>query len=722
MILLTLIFSVAQAHYSNAQLPQNRIDWIFPNGLQIGTTTDIQITGADLEGLTSLRFSHKGLTAKPAKDGRWSVSVATNTQPGVYAMQAIGHWGISNPIPIIVGPLPEVRETEPNDKTAQSLTLPVTVNGQIQAGADVDNFSFDGKKGDRVVIEVTADSYESPLDPTIRVYSPSGSQIAESQDTTNYDPYLEMSLPENGRYKLQLFDAVYGGSPAHIYRLSIHNGPVLDSVIPASVDSNQPTSLKLLGRGLSARAESSFPKLHGFAESSLSLLFDPKTANAPHSSLGVFSNSDSVNRYSLSQFRGQFLINPKPLAIATEPIQSEIESNDLPKQAQQLIPPFDLTGLIQQPGDVDFYHFSAKQDEIWVIETVADRQNSPAYPSVTVEKLNPDNTTKMVAELAEMGANPFGPVFEKATRDGKLQWKAPSHGDYLIRVVHSNSHEGDARFVYRLIMRKLKPDYQLIAIPSGATGPTGLTCMKGGRTAVSILLNRIDGFDSTVRVDCFDLPAGMKSYPAIFAQGQSITTLILEADTTAASGEFALKLRGETSWADRKDSTDWLPGQAREVSFSSNLASLGGGLVRPLVGQNNQQRGISRLSESLMIAVRQTPVPYQLDPEPLRLFAKRGTTVDLPILAIKSHGFDAPIALKLENLPAQMEAVAGTIDKGKTSVALKCKIGANIALGRHTVYVSGAAPFGFAKDPAAKEKSNINWNIPSRPITLVVTP
>jgi hypothetical protein len=96
--------------------------------------------------------------------------------------------------------------------------------------------------------------------------------------------------------------------------------------------------------------------------------------------------------------------------------------------------------------------------------------------------------------------------------------------------------------------------------------------------------------------------------------------------------------------------------------------------------------------------------------------------VDLPILAIKSHGFDAPIALKLEALPAQMEAVAGTIEKGKNSVVLKCKIGANIGLGRHTVYVSGAAPFGFAKDPAAKEKPNINWNIPSRPLTLVVTP
>lgn len=719
---MTLVLGLAHPQLSIAQLPQNRIDWIFPNGLQRGTSTEIQISGVDLEGLTSLRFSHRGLTAKPSKDGRWTVSSEAGIQPGVYAMQAIGNWGISNPIPIMVGPLPEIRETEPNEKTPQLLKIPVTVSGQIQAAADVDNFNFTGKKGDRVVIEAKSDSYESPLDPTIRVFGPSGSQVAESQDTTNYDPYLELSLPEDGTYRLQLFDAVYGGSPAHIYRLSIHNGPVIDSVIPASVNAVEPTSLKLLGRGLSARAEATFPKLNGFAESSLSMLFDPKSATPPNSSLGVFSNSDSVSRYNISQFRGQFLIDSKPLAIATEPVQSEIESNDVPKQAQQLIPPFDLTGLIQQPGDVDYYHFSAKQDEIWVIETVADRLNSPAYLNVTVEKLNPDNTTSVVAELAEMGANPFGPIFEKATRDGKLQWKAPSHGDYVLRVVHSNSHEGDARFVYRLIMRKLKPDFQLIAIPAGATGPTGLTCIKGGRTVVSVLLNRMDGFDSAVRVDCLDLPAGMKCYPAIFAAGQSLTSLILEADPTAATTEFALKLRGETSWADRKDATDWLPGQPRETSFSSNRSSVGGGLVRPLVGQANQQRGISRYSESLMVAVRQTPVPYQLEPEPLRLFAKRGTTVDLPVQVIKFHGFDAPIALKLENMPAQMEAVAGTIEKGKATVTLKCKIGANIALGRHTVYVSGAAPFGFAKDPAAKERPNINWNIPSRPLTLVVTP
>ena len=96
--------------------------------------------------------------------------------------------------------------------------------------------------------------------------------------------------------------------------------------------------------------------------------------------------------------------------------------------------------------------------------------------------------------------------------------------------------------------------------------------------------------------------------------------------------------------------------------------------------------------------------------------------MDLPVNATRAQGFDAPIALKLENPPAQMEAVAGNIEKGKNAVVLKCKIGANVPLGRQTVYLSGTAPFAFAKDPAAKQKPNINWTIPSRPVTLIITP
>ena len=722
LIALSLIFWASQASLSVAQLPQIRMDWIFPNGLQFGTTSDIQISGADLEGISGLQFSHKGLSAKPAKDGRWSVSASPGMQSGLYSVQAKGNWGISNPLPILVGPIPETRETEPNETSPQALKWPVTVNGQIQSAADVDNFSFSASKGERIVIEVCADSVESPLDATLRIYGPNGSQIAESQDTITYDPHLELIIPADGIYTIQLFDSIYGGSQAHIYRLSIHGGPVVDSTMPAAANAAGTTALQLLGRGLGSRPDLAFPKMYGFAEESVSQLFDTKSADQPNTALGPYSNADASGRFWLSRLRDLNLVAPKPLAIAIEPIQIEIESNDKPDQAQQLVPPFDMTGLIQRPGDIDYFQFTAKKGETWVLETVAERQNSPANPMVAIERRNKDKSTTVIGELSDQGSNNFGPIFEKNNRDTKLQWNAPDDGDYLLRLVNSNSRDGNAAYFYRLIMRRLRPDFQLIAMPAGATGPTSVICIKGGRSLVTVLINRIDGFDAAVRVTAIDLPDGLKCYPGTIPQGQFQTTLVIEASQTAATADFPLKLRGETSWADRKDATDWLPGQTSTVAFTSDLPTLGGGLIRALAGPDNQKRGLSRYSENLWIGVRETRVPFQIDPEPLRLFAKRGTTVDLPIQAQRFHGFDAPIALKLENLPGGMEAVAGNIEKGKPAVTLKCKIGANIALGRHTVYISGAAPFGFSKDPAAKEKPNINWNLPSRPVTLLVTP
>ena len=719
-----IAFGLVMASFlsAQAQFPQARLDSIFPTGLQSGTTTEIQLSGADLEGLTTLRFSHPGISAKPGKDGRWAIASTTSVLPGLYEIQAVGPWGISNPLPLAVGPLPEVRETEPNDTQPQAITPPITVNAQIQQATDVDTYLISGRKGQRLVIQLMADRMDSPLDATLRLFSPTGAQLDESQDVFGYDPAMEVTLPADGQYKLQVFDSIYGGSPAYAYRLTIHSGPVVDAVIPAAVAAETATPLKIAGRGFSAGADTGFAKIFGLAEESLSQLFPAnKSANA-NALLGNYSNAEAPERVGLAEINNFKLTTAWPLAKALGPVFAEIETNDEPGLAQPLQPPFDVTGVFQKPGDTDFYRFHAKKDETWVIETVAERQQSLADPIATVDRLQKDGTTQVLAELSDSFNNPFGPTFEKATTDGRLQWKAPEEGDFLVRLVHSNPRQGDARHYYRLIMRPLKPDFRLVAIPANAAGPAGTTLLKNSRTVVSVIMEKLDGFDQPVLVQATHLPQGVKCHPAVISAGQNRTVLVLEADSQATIGEFPLILTGVTRWADQKTSLDWLPGQQPEIAFQNTLASQGGGLVRPLVGQNNQQRGISRYSPALMLAVRTTASPFQLEPEPLRLFAKRGTTVDLPVNATRAQGFDAPIALKLENPPAQMEAVAGNIEKGKNAVVLKCKIGANVPLGRQTVYLSGTAPFAFAKDPAAKQKPNINWTIPSRPVTLIITP
>ena len=65
---------------------------------------------------------------------------------------------ISNAMPFSVDTLPECLDQEPNDAmpTAQAVTLPVIVNGQIDRPDDSDRFRFEGLAGQEIVAEVSA--------------------------------------------------------------------------------------------------------------------------------------------------------------------------------------------------------------------------------------------------------------------------------------------------------------------------------------------------------------------------------------------------------------------------------------------------------------------------------------------------------------------------------------------------------------------------------------
>jgi hypothetical protein len=709
---------------SQAQLPQARLEWLFPTGLQAGTSAEFKLSGNDLEGTTRLIFSHSGFSAKPAAEGKWTVNAAADLPAGFYELRAVGAWGVTNPLPFFVGIYPEIVEKEPNDQSSQELKPPLSVNGQIQAAADIDQYHFSGRRGQRLVIDLKAESLDSRLDGALRLFGPDGSQVAESQDARGYDANLEMILPADGTYRLQVFDAVYSGSPFHHYRLAIHSGPVADSALPMAAQPGVATPMRLLGRGFQGGTDANFPRLYGQPEESLSRLFQPGPVASSLAFRLNLSNADAPGRFWLAEGsqKTQKLAEPLPIAVASVPVFAEIESNDTPATAQEISLPADFSGIIQKPGDVDYLRISARKGEVWNFETVAERQNSPAQPLVSIQKMADDGKINTLAELNEELNNPLGPSFETATRDRRSRWQAPADGNYLVRIANQMRREGDARHFYRLVIKSPQPDFRLIAMPAGATGPTGTTFIKGSRNIVTVLIDRIDGFDQAVRVTAIDLPAGVKAWPLYLPGGKNSANMVIEVAADANPGEFALKLVGETRWADEKATVDWVSGEKQPEAFASRLESAGASLVQPLAGAANQQRGISRWQQPYLVAIRGTVLPYQLDPGPQRIFVKRGAEADLEVNLSKTNGFDDKVALRLDNLPANMEAVAGEIAKGQAAGKLKLKVGANVPLGRHTIYINGSAPFGFDKNPAAAKKNNITWNIPSRPFTLVVTP
>lgn len=95
-----------------------------------------------------------------------------------------------------VNNLPNISEVEGNDevKTAQLVTLPVTVNGILDkggavAGPDVDCYAFDAKAGQTWIIETLAAMAGSPADTKIEVLHPDGKPVARLQLQAVRDSY-----------------------------------------------------------------------------------------------------------------------------------------------------------------------------------------------------------------------------------------------------------------------------------------------------------------------------------------------------------------------------------------------------------------------------------------------------------------------------------------------------------------------------------------------------
>jgi len=147
---------------------------------------------------------------------------------------------VSNSIPYAVGTFEQCLESDKNDtlKDAQSVKLPIVVNGRINSAGDVDVFQFKGKAGDEIVAEVYARRLHSPMDSILRLMDASGKILEFNDDhvvkddthlhidtngllTHHADSYLTAKLPSDGTYYVHLGDSQSHGGSAYGYRLQI---------------------------------------------------------------------------------------------------------------------------------------------------------------------------------------------------------------------------------------------------------------------------------------------------------------------------------------------------------------------------------------------------------------------------------------------------------------------------------------------------------------------
>lgn len=494
-------FALAAAIAQLPQAPQYadcRLDSVFPNGGQQGTTVTVTFRGQAyalnpprnviIDGLP-------GVTLKELKEGEkgtvvGTLEIAADAPLGRRWLRVVNdRSGLTNFAHFVVGRLPETLEAEPNNELAKATVVatPVVVNGKVNPKADIDCLKFAGKAGQKLVAAIAAASLEihgqskdyGLADFSLELLDAEGRTLATAEDTLGFDPLIEHTLPRDGDYFVRVTMLNFGGYPDAVYRLTLGEVPYPVGTFPSG-----------LQRGTEAEVE----------------LFGPNVSPGTKRRL----KADADLTYPLQYLALQDLPNSGldiPLAVGDFPESIEAEPNNDREQAQSISWPTTVNARFAESNDTDWYRVSlAAGQKVW-FDVIAQRfTESPTDTLLQVF----DAQGKM---LAENDDDPHDPEYESfhhfRTTDSKLLFTVPAAGEFFVKLTEQSGLSGP-RAVYRLSVSEAKPDFHVRHFPDAVPiwGP-------GSTAAVVVKVDHLADFNDDVECSIAGLPAGWKSSSAV---------------------------------------------------------------------------------------------------------------------------------------------------------------------------------------------------------------
>lgn len=505
-----------------------KITSVSPEWVQRGTTVDVTIAGENLGSATGFVFSgDTGLSATnvpaaamakpsvtiestlggitrtepaPARDEKRVVARVTATADATLTareLRVLTPDGISNPLPLNVGHLPELREAGSNNgiDQAQAIKFPAALSGVISAAAQVDYFKFNAKEGEELVFELDAARRGSALDSSIAVLNAKGKELARNEDANGLDSLLFFKPKEDGDYILAVRDFRYQGGGNYSYRIYAGALPYVESIFPMGGQRGQSAEVALTGRNL-----------EGTTKMTLNV-----AANAPRGRQDIRANTPRGNS------------NLVPFDVQEFPNFLEAEPNNETNAANTVTPPVAINGKIGQRKDIDRFKFKSDKDQKLVCEVIAHRFGS-ALDTLLV--------------LADANGNMLQQNDDASAADARIEFDAKKDGEYML-VIRDLTGRGGEDFGYRLSVRPPS------TADSGFTArflPDTSRVHRGGLTKFRCEVTRVAGFDGPVRFAFEDLPDGISSEPLVMTLAPSSGIMVITASKEAALGTFPIKL------------------------------------------------------------------------------------------------------------------------------------------------------------------------------------
>lgn len=302
---------------------------------------------------------------------------------------------------------------------------------------------------------------------------------------------------------------------------------------------------------------------------------------------------------------------PHPFFVSSYPLVRDDAPSGAGMAAKAL--PAMFAGVVSKPGETD--SFPVQGNGTFEFEGYATRLGSPVSIGAALVKSD-------------------GGVIANFGGDGRMTAKLEANQTYQLRIGNNNG-QGDPTMVYAIEARPARPGLECVLRPDN------ITIRPGVSTAAMVILTRREGIEGDITVTAEDLPAGVTVTPAIIQPDRGIAWLLFNAAPNAAPVEKPVRV------------------------FASGRGALGDVKVQAIPQEeyrlNNDPR-YRNWSDALVTVRGQSDFSVEfVDKAPIRVHPRNGTPVKVRIK--RREGFKGNVTVFLSGLPsgwvANAEATTG---------------------------------------------------------------
>lgn len=590
-----------------------------PRGGQAGTEVKVTITGSRLSDAEGILFHQPGMSFKDLKvvdDKKVEVTIqiAPDCRLGEHHFRVRCRSGISYARNFWVSQFPNLDEVEPNDDFAAPQKIPMNVTIEAEAKPEeTDYYQVSLKKGDRISVEVEGLRINNipqniAIDPFVAILNKDRFEIASADGSAllKQESVLSIEAPADGDYIVEVRDSAYQGRGR--YRAHIGHYPRPTAIFPAGGKAGSEVEFTLLG------------DVKGDYKTKVAL-----PSSGENDQFGVFAGKDG-------------LFPPSPNLVRLSPFENVLEKEPNNSNAEATVAgalPVAMNGILETEGDVDFFKFTAKKDQSFQIKVFANSIGSPVDPVLAVYN----------AKMGGIGSSDDA----DASKDARVDFKAPEDGEYYVRVTDMLSR-GGKDFVYRIeslvaqptidvtMPEMLRRDFQYLK---------QFNVPQGGYYAMVVNTTR-KGVAGDLKFEMPSLPKGVTLEAGVVPKSVSQFPILLKAapDAPLDAGMFDLLVK--TTEGDK-------PVTGKFVQTID--------LVR---GPQNGVEYYTKTHDRLPVSVVE-PLPYTVTIDQPKVPIVRNGTLKFKVRAHRKDGYDKPITVRFPWLPPGITSPATMIIDGKAN-------------------------------------------------------